>query len=270
MTKKILVPSVIAVFLVGTLTYRVSSDPSLANSTEHSAIGVHEEDHLSGSRGLRHGDLQVGKMIRDIPAMGYYLNAEGDRRKIEATDVIWNSAADAFENKIKGYATIWGGTNVEKPMHYMADHRMPSFNEQPGAIYIRPKILVWNGGMRDVTFDELWSSVFFELYNIRNAERFISVYDEAISGKVTRDQWIERNTRLEHSAFQSLSKFYFQTWEPWAKSKGLIPDPVPWGVTIPAYEEWIASYPDGEDNPYQFWQDYYDESLLPYLQERAN
>jgi len=217
-----------------------------------------------------HGEIQVEKMVRDLPAMSYFPTAGGGKKRIGKNSRIWRFVADGYGRKVNGSVTCWGGTNVPEPMEIWANHTVPGEGGMRGSIRIRSKLKDASGVVRDATSEELWSSVVFELFNIQNAEDFIRISVETANAKVTREDWIRRNTALEHKAVLRLAGFYRQIWEPWAKANGLVSHPFLWHVDTPAdFDEWISSYPKEVMNPRMYWANYWDSFVVPYLQSRT-
>jgi hypothetical protein len=216
---------------------------------------------------MQYGNLQVSKMLSDRPRMSEVKSDNGKIRKLTEKDEIWAWAAQAFGQKINGEPVEWDNSDLDKPPQYQSDHTIPNAG-QKGLIRVRETFKDWLGQTRQATFDELWSACVFELLNIQNAEGFMDNYHKAVAGQLTKEEWVYLNTKLEYDALVKLKEFYKTVWIPWSEKNGHRDQEYAWERNTPdSYEEWINVYKQSKSNTYQFWQDYFDEKMVPYLKK---
>jgi hypothetical protein len=215
-----------------------------------------------------YGSIQVRKMLLDLPDMAEYTTVEGKRVRVTEEDAIWKWAATQYERRIVGARIQWGGQEVDKPMTYQAEHVMP-LNGAAARINIRPSFQDETGTLRKQTFEELWSDCDFELMNLENDVTFQDFNTRAYSGEMSKNTYVRLNTELEYKALMKRLNFAREIWIPWADEHKYKYDPKVWGTTtIPEnYDEWIKQYTQAVHNPYTFWDDYYTNSIYPYLEK---
>lgn len=216
---------------------------------------------------FEHGNRQVTQMLADRPAMAEFVTRENVRCKINSQADIWKWAAEAYGKKVNGGCIEWDDADLDKPSHYMADHTIP-YQGKNGLIRVRERFEPRNGHARELTFEELWSSCIFELYNIQSADAFLDIYRRSLTGQISRDQWVRTNTQIEHNALLRLVTFYELEWKQWADENDFASDPAKWRCDTPKnYDEWINLYRTGSSNPYLYWENYYDKQIVPYLEQ---
>jgi len=112
----------------------------------------------------------------------------------------------------------------------------------------------------------MWACVVFELENIRGWRADAKLYQMALSGQLTREEWVRESSRLEHSALRRAAADCNLLWRPIARSKHLRTTPGFWGLDTPeTYDEWIALYTDPNGYPWNAFGRYYDQQVIPYL-----
>ena len=224
---------------------------------------IHAESQLE-QFDLEHGNVQVARMLSDLPNMAQYKTIDGKYVKVTPSDSIWHWVAKSYGRKINGQRIEWGGINVMKPPQYMAEHESPG--KAPGCIRIRPQFRDKLGKTRYATFEELWFSCVFELINIQSATEFADFFNRASKGELSKEEWVFLNTKQEHNALLKIVAFCFEHWIPWAKNRTFRYDPLVWRSGTPAdYNTWIRRYAKLPNNPYTYWGDYYDQHIVPYL-----
>jgi hypothetical protein len=216
---------------------------------------------------LRHGNAQVEQMLSDLPNMAQYTTSNGKLAKVRIEDSIWRWATTNFGRKVNSTFIEWSGQHVEKPIQYLGDHKIP-VNGSNALVLIRKTFKDEKGHTRNATFNELWAACVFELINIQNAATFMDSYNRAIKGELSREAWINLNTQPEHKALLRLKAFCQETWIPWSEQKNHKYEITAWGLDTPDdYDKWIQMYEKSPSNPYQYWGDYYDSMIVPYLKE---
>ncbi len=215
---------------------------------------------------LKHGDLQVAAMLRDRPMMASYTNADGEVVKVSSDDEIWKWAARRFGTTVNTQKTFWDGADLaDKSDTYAAEHTIPR-PDQRGEIRLRSSV---KRGRRTVElpFSEMWSSAFFELINVTSSGGFMELYEQSLTGELSRHQFVENNQRLEYEACIALQEVFHKQFAPWAKKHGYAPSRQVlrqgFMLDVPdTYEAWIKRYPGGG---YDYFFNYFDESIAPYL-----
>ncbi len=211
---------------------------------------------------LTHGSAQVERMLADRPSMSQFA-ADNSTKKLTRDDSPWQWAAKAYGTRISGSRVEWDNRASTNSQEYQSEHVVPE-KDAPGYIRIR-ETTAEGSQVRKASFDEMWACCIFELFNIQGAEGFQKNYQDAIQGRVSRKDWIRRNTELEYAALVQLKTFFEQVWVPWSRKSHHPYETLCWTRNTPAtYPEWIALYQD--TSLYQAWGEYYDRSIVPYLQ----
>ncbi|MDX2105119.1 MAG: hypothetical protein SFY67_01845 [Candidatus Melainabacteria bacterium] len=200
------------------------------------------------------GMTQVDKMINDRKPMGFL---------VKKGDPIYNWAARQFAGEACGEHITWNNQeDLGKPAIYKADHCYPS-KEEKAFIRIRSN----NGSGNFYDEHSLWESCIFELHNIRNFKAFDKVYNDACKGKLTKEEWLRRNTMIEYKSNKAVKDFFYRNWAPFLTAKGIDYRLHLWDVdwTPETFEQWIGAYSDPTGYPYDYWGTYYDSQIIPYL-----
>lgn len=189
---------------------------------------------------LRHGNLQVKRMLRDRPVMAQYVGPN---------NIIWKWAAKKFVGEDLSDTIDWDG---RAPYHgAKADHLYPCKTER-GCIRIKEKL----------SFEVSWAGAIFELFNISNSLKFGKIIRQAHRGEIKKKEFILKLAEIEFEAIKKAEKFYKKIWGPWMVSKGLPTDPYEWSVGCPSkFEDWIKSFGNGSDYPWKIYSDFYENHL---------
>jgi hypothetical protein len=116
----------------------------------------------------------------------------------------------------------------------------------------------------------LWATAIFELYNVQNSAAFDRINDDAWSGKVSKNEWIRRNTALEYSALRKKALFFRTIWQANARKRGMPSDADYWNQEMPkTYESWLTQYKSPQGYPYDTWGKYYTDQIEPFLRRKA-
>lgn len=196
--------------------------------------------------------------------MAQFVSEQGSLKQLTPQDLNWEWAARAYGKSINGSAIGWDNHDVANPLQYPGEHVIPC-KATKGCIRISETVLDGQK-IRKATFEELWSCCIFELINITNAENFLQIYSSAMKGNVTRKEWVRLNTELEYSALVKLKVFFDKVWAPWSQKNNHRYEALCWTRNTPgSYAEWIGVYQNS--TMYQWWEDYYDNSIVPYLRK---
>jgi hypothetical protein len=107
--------------------------------------------------------------------------------------------------------------------------------------------------------ETLWHGFVFETFNIQNAKEFQRIDNEAEHGRLSKEQFIEKTTRVEFAALQRTAKFYGTVIYPAAYKNNIETKPKIWGSWSPkTYEAWIAQYTDHHHYPFDSFGKIYD------------
>ena len=208
---------------------------------------------------LAFGEKQVERMVADRPQMKQY---------VQKGDSVWQYCARQFAGEACGQKITWNPDPPHPPDDYDADHQYPTDTQQG---YIRIRRLSGAGAMRgkERNGEDMWQNAIFELNNIRSAKQFDRLFEDALAGKLSKEQWIKGNTQLEYTAYRNSVRIYRILWLPLMRSKGIASNPDLWWPDLPdTYEAWIALYTDKSSYPWDSWGKSYDDDIVPYLKSK--
>jgi hypothetical protein len=101
------------------------------------------------------------------------------------------------------------------------------------------------------------------LHNIQSYHEFNELHEKALAATISREEYILGIVRAEYGAWLRTRLFYLTTYYPWARQRGITPDPRNWGVDLPdTFEEWLAQYLRGSDYPWKCYGDDYDDVVV--------
>jgi hypothetical protein len=247
------------------IVYSFGKQPDTRNSPDHllspnSKDAIKVPAAVAPTRSLSAADLAFGKqqverMVKDRPEMARY---------VRPTDPVWKYCQRAFAGEAIGQRVYWDSALPDTD-ETAAEHMGPVGND-PGYIRVREKYATGFQKGTPLTCEELWSSAVYELENIRGTKGFDALYKLACDGKLTREQWIRENTKLEYGACRRTAKLYRTLWLPVAKARGNPTVGTEWFADAPStYEGWISLYTDPNGYPWNDWGRYYDDEVVPYL-----
>ena len=126
---------------------------------------------------------------------------------------------------------------------------------------IEKQVIMVKKGM---SFEKAWIGFFFESFNIGHSGEFREIYEKALEGKLSREEWVRENTMVEYRAAQEFLTFSDSFLEPYFRLNGKSIEEI---ETIhfkyrSSFESWMASPEDSY--PWNYWGKYYDT----YLKER--
>ncbi len=217
----------------------------------------HFQGELSAEQ-LSFGEQQVQRMAADRPEL---------KRNVSQADPLWQVCARAMGGQAIGEPILWDSGLPEKG--YESDHQGP-FEGHKGYIRIQKYHDPGRASGQPLNCEELWALAVYELENIRNEKAFMTLYNMALQGQLTREQWIRENSRLEYDALRRTADRFWELWVPMARPRKISSTPVVWGVGTPdTYEEWIVNYRDPHSYPWDVYARYYDRQVIPYLRSRG-
>lgn len=179
-----------------------------------------------GKRDLKFGGKQLKRMLHDRPRM---------KDLVQKNDALWMWSIRQFGGESTGRRYKW----IKKTSHE-GHEQFPAWHD-----YSMRKKLGWitvNKNRSDglpATPEEMWSGAIFEMFNTRNDEVFQRLVTDAFDGKLSKDEFIKRSTRLEYNAVKATNDFYESTWKPHVAKLGYESCNAYWFPDLPStYEEW--------------------------------
>jgi len=201
---------------------------------------------------LERGKTQLRRMLRDRPEMARGLTEE---------DELFQWAARKFAGEDVPTWIEW--QNMSDISDFDAWHQPPD-EDTPGQIFVRkvhgpPSRMTWGSAP---SFDELWMWAAYEMHNIQSHREFHELWDRALAGTITRDEYILGYARLEYGALLRTRVFFIEIYYPWAKKHGRMTTE-DWGLDVPyTFDEWIAHYPRGLRYPWRYYGNAYDGAMV--------
>ena len=205
-------------------------------------------DHARHPWALR----QMLFVLRDRPKMARY--PVGDElRWVLQGDEIWQWAAARFAGSGTGF---WIGWDEDPPSDdFEADH---FYRWDRGWIRILDDSKE-KAKSQGLAFEEQWEKLVFEFFNQENASGFSELWEAALKGRISRDDYIIGNARLEHVACRKTLDFYSTIWVRWCGKTGFTTDAEVWTRNfMPKFEDWIRQYPRGSKYPWKVYGGYFD------------
>ena len=214
-----------------------------------------------------HGDVQVKRALADLPALRVYYEktkAQSIRRYVTDKDAIWQWAAEEFNHIKSGSRFYW---NNASPL-YDADAciTLPNPSED-GFILIAPRFQQGPDEGRKKDFEELWRELVIQLLNMDSHEDYSALVNKAETGKVDMEEFVQENMKLEFLSFQASLRMYTSVWEPWMKSKGLMPDGRIWHTDYPSVDfvAWLARMKQEDTYLPEYYRKFYQDQIKPFL-----
>lgn len=191
-------------------------------------------------RALRHGELQVKRMLKDRPAMA---------KHIIKNDIIWKWAVKKFAGEDLPDTIDWDN---RVPYHGTKSAQLYPCKTERGCINVA----------KGLSFEVSWAGAIFELFNIAFYSEFQEVIRKAYKGELKKKEFILKMAKTEFKAIKMAEKFYKDIWEPWARQKCFSTDPYVWNVGCPSkFKEWIKCFDKNSDYPWKTYSDFYDNHL---------
>ena len=213
---------------------------------------------------LDFGHRQVARMIADRPAMACVDTSTGKSINIDRSWFVWKWCAERFAGAATVFRIRW---RADEPLGN-ADH---AYSEKEGG-FIRLSKLERYGSNRGKPrpFESLWGDAIYEFLNFENGPDTYDNFLSTLAGLVTKQEYMENITRLEHRALIKQMQFYEKRWKPWAVKNCVSTDQRYWHGQVPKkYEDWIAQYRNPKGYPWNPYGKYYEEKLIPYLRDEG-
>jgi hypothetical protein len=196
---------------------------------------------------IRHGHVQLNRMISDRPAMGAYLNR---------SDELWNWATRKYSSKILVSPLIWDSEPPDDPM-CSAQHFTP-YDGEPGKVCITDFPYDGTKGDKPTAFEILWSFAAFELHNIENSKDFLALYHGALRGTISEEEYVKTSCTLEYKAIQRTRRWYVEVFLPHVQKYDLPTNPALWRCEWwGKSEDAFALYTDKKSYPWVPYAEYY-------------
>lgn len=233
--------------------------PAIKNCSFVSKDNVQCKSKSAGSANSRKssnsfGENQLRKMILDRPQM---------ERFISSNDQLWTTISNLFEGELCNHPVSWDPKCPQPEDRYYVGQ---SFYPIPGRDICCIRLRKYDGANQLIEGELLWSSLIFEFHNIAEGERFYQVYLDAINDRLTREQYIEGMTRIEHISLGRTYSFYQNRWFPAMNKKNLETHSKYWRLNYKReYRDWINQFKDQSSYPYDNYGSYFDKVLVPYL-----
>src|SRR5262249_23961833 len=206
---------------------------------------------------LRHGEEQIRKMLHDRPAMAEH---------VEPGSEVWNWAVRKFAGEDLGSPIDW---DAEPPRKETDGQTHPMTDTRPAAIHVAQRSSDGPAD-RELTFGELWAAAVFELHNALESKSFVRLNEQALEGKLSREEYVIGYCDVEERSAQRTRAFYLSVFLPWARSHGIDTSPDEWycNAFYRNRRELIASWKaDSRWEPYGI---YYDLTALQREYTREN
>ena len=166
---------------------------------------------------LNHGERQVHQMLKDRPAMAQFGENAG---------ALYQWAVRKFSGDDLQQTVFW---DAAEPFFFDGENHPPT---AAGPGYIRVSRTYRDGPNKgkERSFDSIWSTVVFELYNIANAKDFERLNREVAAGKLTKETFVSKMAECESGADEKTRAFYIHVFLPWAREHRVPTDPRSWYI----------------------------------------
>ena len=131
-----------------------------------------------------------------------------------------------FAGEGLGQEVVW---EPSQPQLFGSDCRGPS-DDAPARIRLRKTYRSGADKGKDRSFDSLWSSAVFELYNVANARDFNRISSDAAEGRLDKQTFVAKYIGCESRAAEKTRVFYIRIFLPWAAEHRVPTEPERWFV----------------------------------------
>jgi hypothetical protein len=203
------------------------------------------------STDIQHGEKQLQLMMSDRPEMRKFIS-KGDR--------VWTWIVNQFAGASTGFPISW----INHPTGSMATFVDPSYSSYYSpAIGNAPAYLTVSelsrSGSGHVDGEQMWASLIFELFNIRNAKQVTRIEDLAISEKISKEQFIIEITRIEYDTLMKSAAFYSNVWKTNSQAQNLLSHAYYWHLPLEdTYDEWIHKFANKFEYPWSVYGHLYE------------
>jgi len=211
-----------------------------------------EYEPTSGKRlsdeALRHGRLQVRRILEDRPGMRF---AGQDLQ-----DPLCEWAARKFAGEDLGEIIDW---NPEPTELFHAQNLYPDSTRR-GYIQVSDRELRGPKTGEPRSFEQMWEGLVYELHNIGDVAAKEELREAAIARSITKEEYVWRMLESEFRAKQRTRAFYATVYLPWCEAHGSFSIPEHWGIQMaPSFGGYQAIRRDRTRYPWVPYADYYDE-----------
>ncbi len=201
---------------------------------------------------LAHGKTQTEHMLNDLPAMRQWLTKDNPFYDFAVN----HYAADATGRRIywipfeeNGWETASCNANS-----------VTAKDDTCGRISIR-KVDYATG--KPLSPESLWTALVFESFNTWHGHRFNKIKLDAISGKLSREQFIIKSAEDEYLNAKETNRFYLSKVIPWSKRNQKSTNGFHWYQNIPpTFEQDMKYFQDKTKYPWSFFGTYYDNFIV--------
>lgn len=240
---------------VGTNTApAVSASASPAGSTNEAPAttpAAPEPSGVSVAEAMAFGQEQVDQVVRDRPQLAAVVlpGSEIDRY-----------LAKAFAAPDLGYRLVWKSAATMPGIDNAAESS--SFPDAKNRSYITVDGIWKSGPEAGVvrSAEDILINLVFELNNARGGMAHETLAQDALFGKTSRDDFIQRSARLEYDAWQSVIDFHDHQWQAFCRTSGTADSPARWRLNMrSSFDTWINSYPKTNWYPWNFYGKRFDD-----------
>lgn len=236
--RKLIIASSLGLLLLATGVITRSISPSVNPATLSQAD-------------LKFGESELNRMLADLPEM---------KQWIKVGNPLWTIAVKQFAGEAIGQHIEWDSTKLDE-MDFFASHNSSPHSGKLASISLQR----CDHDGKQIGAEELCRHFFFETFNIRNHSKFVREFQLACFTKTSREDYVQKNAKLEYAAIRAIANFYQQTVKPWADQSKIKTHPGMWNVPLdPTFEIWMKQYTDRSGYPWRFWGAQYDNFVAPY------
>ena len=209
------------------------------------------KQNILTQRDIAFGRSQVTAMLIDRPGMASFAADDNPMSS-------W--AARQFAGEITGHRYYWKNhPHYNSPKRLLACHSFP-LAEQTGWITVED---VDDGGYI-VDGERMWANAIYELFNTHNDQAYKLLTLEALSGKLSKQQYVERTTKLEYKVVGKVASFYRDFVLPLAPKLSTPTHERYWFADYPAtYEEWRTQSKQKQPVDSLFFDYFYEHEIAP-------
>ncbi len=199
---------------------------------------------------LKHGKEQLRQMLKDRPAMAKYG---------QEADLLYQWTVRKFAGEDLRRRIFW--SPQEPPAGATAASNASPTG--PGSIRVTGNVCEGPDKGNTRPFEELWVDTVFELYNVSSAAAFEQLQAQAISGELSKAEYVERTIKHELLAADKTRGFFIGTFLPWAAEHSISTRPALWfiGQGLHPCEGLLLTAQVGS-RPRQFYERQYDWLVL--------
>ena len=166
---------------------------------------------------LNHGQEQLQRMLNDRPVMKQY----NERSKFLYDWAIRKFAGEDLHRRI-----FWDST--DPPFNYSAaNHSVADFYGSR-CIQVAEKFSAGQKKGENLSFEDLWSGVVYELFNCLSEDEIKSIWRQVEEDKISKNIFATNIVACEFHAAQKTRAFYIHVILPWAKENRIPTTPESW------------------------------------------